>query len=895
MSPPAAPAETAIGSIRVRGARVHNLQNVDVDVPRGRFVVITGVSGSGKTSLAFDTLFAEGQRRYLETLSAHTRAYLDQMQPPDVDEIDGLPPTLSIEQHVGTAQPRSTLATTTEIHDFLRLLYARAGVPHCPSCGRELSQQSTQAIVEAILALETGRKAMILAPVVRGRKGTHHELFEKIGRDGFVRARVDGQIIDVGSPPELKKSKPHDIDVVVDRIVVKEGLRARLFESVELALRNGNGTCIVSHEEHGAWNDRLFSSRFACPDCGLNFPEVEPRTFSFNSPYGACPSCQGLGVVPPDSENECPDCHGARLGPVGRAVTFAGARLHELLSLSVADARRAVTGLLARLVPEAAASAPRTAATEQAGSTFDSAALRPPARLIAGRILPEVAQRLQFLEQVGLDYLTLDRGAPTLSGGEFQRARLAGCLGSGLIGVCYVLDEPTIGLHPRDTGRLLETLFELRDCGNSVLVVEHDLDVIRRADYLIDLGPGAGRDGGRVVACGTPREVARVEESATGRYLRQANSALPEGIDSDRLQIGARPVDPRHCLVLESARARNLQNLTVPFPLKALTCITGVSGSGKSTLVMETLVPLVRAALNARAAGKANAASAIAGGDGAAKLTGVEQIDRLVEIDQSPLGKNARSNPATASGIWDDIRRVFARTREARLRGFRAARFSFNVAGGRCEECRGQGVRRIAMQFLPEIEIVCPVCRGARFNRQTLEVKFRGKSVADILDMRIAEAVTFFDGFADLRMKLETFAAVGLGYLALGQSAATLSGGEAQRIKLATELSQTAAVRTATTRTLYVLDEPTTGLHRADIERLVHLLERLVDEGHTVIVIEHQLDVISRADHVIDLGPEGGPAGGRLVAQGPPAEIARVPGSHTGRALAGLFAARHSE
>jgi excinuclease ABC subunit A len=928
--------------IRVRGARVHNLQNVDIDIPRGKLIVITGVSGSGKSSLAFDTLFAEGQRRYLETLSTQTRTWLDQMQRPDVEEIDGLPPVLSIEQRAGAVNPRSTLATTTGIHDFLRLLYARAGTAHCPNCGRELSQQSTQAIVDGILALESGRKVMIVAPIVRGKRGTHRELFERIVRDGFVRARVDRAIVDASSPPELKKSKRHDIDVIIDRIVVKEGLRARLFESVELALRHGNGACIISHEQDSQWSDRLFSSRFACPECELSFPEIEPRTFSFNSPYGACPSCQGMGVVSasgggratqlaaaeaaadPSDKEICPDCQGARLGPVGRAVTFAGWPIHRLLALTVVDAEPIIRHMIEDdpMAGELSKSEIRNPKSE----------ISPPSLLVAERILPEVRSRLRYLCEVGVGYLALDRPAQTLSGGEFQRARIAGCLGSGLIGVCYVLDEPTIGLHPRDTRQLLDTLFALRDRGNSLIVVEHDVDVMARADFLIDLGPGAGREGGRVVAQGTPAEVADDECSITGRYLCRRPADLHTA-NSIRSQRQRRVVDLSRHLLLEGAAAHNLKDLKVAFPLGVMTSVTGVSGSGKSTLVIETLVPHVRAALAQRKArgpgilplplgegrgeGRAGAsvrpdASPLAApvprprkaGRGtlahraverpaqlsaiestSASPPGVEHIDRLIEIDQSPLGRNARSNPATASGMWDEIRRIFARTRDARVRGFRSGRFSFNAAGGRCEECRGQGTRRLTMQFLPDIEVICPVCRGARFNRQTLEVKFRGKSVADILEMRIDEAVSFFANFAPLAATLKTILDVGLGYLTLGQSATTLSGGEAQRIKLATELSRPQTAMAPAARTLYVLDEPTTGLHPADIARLIDLLDGLADAGNTVIIIEHQLDVIAASDWVIDLGPEGGAAGGRLVALGPPEEVAAVSESHTGQAL----------
>jgi excinuclease ABC subunit A len=901
--------ETASAAIRVRGARTHNLQGIDVDIPRDRLVVITGVSGSGKSSLAFDTLFAEGQRRYLETLSASTRQFLDQMQRPDVDDIEGLPPTLAVEQRPGSAQPRSTLATTTEIHDFLRLLYARAGRLHCWKCGRPVSRQSPQAIVDGILSLEAGRKVMIQAPLARGRKGQHRELFERIIRDGFVRARVDGTIVDAAAPPVLNKAKPHDIDVIIDRIVVKDGLRARLQESVELALRHGNGTCLVSHLEGETWHERLFSSKFACAACGLSFPEIEPRTFSFNSPYGACETCKGLGVVEttdrakPSNEKAakrragtqaeivtaCPDCDGARLGPVARSVRIAGRGIHEFAALTVAEAEQAASEITPTIEDHAA-------------------------RQAADRIVPEITRRLACLRRLGVEYLSLDRPVRSLSGGEYQRARLAGCLGSGLRGVCYLLDEPTIGLHPRDSRRLFETLCELRDQGNSVIVVEHDLDIVSQADCVIDLGPGAGHEGGRVIAQGTPEQIREDSRSITGRYLREPGAFLVTDQEARMADHQCPPVaidrnapgqvESRGWLSLSGVRTRNLRNVAARFPLGALTCVTGVSGSGKSALVLETLVPLVRGALNARkriSSGKepvpgsrpspAALAAPVAESDMAEpRLAGVEFIDRLVEIDQSPLGRNARSNPATASGLWDEIRRVFARTREARMHGFRAARFSFNSAAGRCEQCRGLGTRRIGMHFLPEIDVVCPACGGARFNRQTLDVRFRGKSVADVLAMRVDEAVEFFANFAAISKTLATFVEVGLGYLTLGQSAATLSGGEAQRIRLAAELS-----RAAPGRALYVLDEPTTGLHAADIERLWQLLTRLVAEGQTVILIEHQLDVIRRADCVIDLGPDGGAGGGRIVVHGSPAEVARHAASHTGQALRARFGEFSSE
>lgn len=846
-------------AIRVRGARTHNLQGFDVDLPRDALVVVTGVSGSGKSSFAFDTVFAEGQRRFLETLSASTRQFVDQMQRPDVDDIEGLPPTLSVAQQTGAFHSRSTLATMTEIHDFLRLLYARLGVLHCPQCARPVSQQSPQAIVDAILSLDAGQKVMILAALVRGRKGKHKDVFERVVRDGFVRVRVDGEVYDAATPPDLNKSKVHNIDVIVDRIIVKEGLRARLQESVESALKLGDGSCLVSHQAGDAWQDRLFSSKFACPDCGLSFPDIEPRTFSFNSPHGACPTCQGLGTISPATnlkeEGEtseslpCPDCGGWRLGIVARSVRLAGMPLHEFTAFAVGQAFR-----LASLWPTSLG--------------HDEAS-----RLVVRQIVPEIITRLEYLERLGLDYLTLDRPVGSLSGGELQRARLAGCLGSGLRGVCYILDEPTIGLHPRDSQRLLETLRELRDQGNSLLIVEHDLAIVRQADCVLDLGPGAGREGGRLVALGTPAEIEADPDSVTGRYLRQEISLSG---DSDARAVSS----ATSWLTITAATKHNLKNVAVRFPLGAFTCVTGVSGSGKSSLIADTLVPLVRAALTTRDRRVDSPATPNATTECGATLTGIEQIDRLVEIDQSPIGRNARSNPATASGIWDEIRRVFARTREARLRGFRAARFSFNSAAGRCPACKGLGIRRIGMHFLPDIDILCSTCRGTRFNRATLEIRFRGKSIADVLNLRIDEAAEFFANFSGIAQTLKTFCEVGLGYLTLGQSAATLSGGEAQRIKLATELS-----RGASGNTLYVLDEPTTGLHPADIDRLLHLLRRLVDQGQTVIVVEHQLDVIAASDHVIDLGPEGGAGGGRLVAEGSPREISLVPTSYTGQAL----------
>jgi excinuclease ABC subunit A len=877
--------------IRMRGVRTHNLRSIDVDLPRDKLVVITGVSGSGKSSLAFDTLFAEGQRRFLDSLSASTRQVLDQIERPDFDEIDGLPPTLSLEQRAGQAHRRSTLATTTEIYDFLRLWYAKAGTPHCPQCGRAVTPQSAAAIVDTILSREIGRKVLILAPLVRGRKGTHRELFERICREGFVRARVDGEVIDAATPPELRKSKVHDIDVVVDRIVIKEGLRSRLSESVELALKLGDGTCLFSEQtDAGNWEDHLYSSRFACPLCELSFPAIEPRSFSFNSPYGACPACQGLGVLGQNDKQPvvpfqvCPDCSGARIGPAARAVTAAGIAIHQLTALPVLAAREFVEAVLR---------------SDSTGSR-SPAGFSPAGRLVTERILPDVLSRLRFLEQVGLGYLTLDRSTHSLSGGEYQRARLTGCLGAGLIGVCYILDEPTVGLHPRDTQRLLRTLLNLRDQGNSVLVVEHDIDVMEAAEYLVDLGPGAGTDGGRIVACGTPQQVAENPSSVTGEFLRpyMKLTSARATLETRHTAVSKhRAVIPAEGLRVSGAKLHNLRNVSVEIPLKALVAVTGVSGSGKTSLILETLIPLLRESLRRRtfvtpADRNRSAAASIpkeeSTGLPPGELLGAEAVERLVLVDQSPLGRSGRSNPATASGMWDEIRRLFARTKEARVRGFRAARFSFNAAGGRCNECLGRGTRRLAMHFLPDLELICPVCRGARFNRETLQVRFRGLSVAETLELRIAEAAEVFQNFASLANRLQTFVDVGLGYLQLGQSAPTLSGGEAQRIRLATELS-----RPGQGRTLYVLDEPTTGLHPADVARLLLVLQHLVNQGHSVVVIEHNLDVIAAADWVIDLGPEGGAGGGLLVANGTPEEVSTVAGSLTGNALRGVLPIVH--
>ncbi len=827
-------------------ARVHNLRNVDVDFPRQALVVLTGVSGSGKSSLAIDTLFAEGERRFLESLPAGERQAQSQLPRPDVEAIHGLPPTVCIDQRQRPADRRSTLATLTGMADFLRLLFARAGVAHCPGCGRVVSRQSSRAIVDQILRLEDRKKVMVLAPWIRGETGEHRQVFEDISQAGFVRARVDAEVIDAANPPKLAKTKRHDIEAVVDRIVLKQGIRGRLQESVDLALKHGGGSCLISWQEGSDWQDRLFSERFACPDCERSFSPLEPRSFSFNSPYGACPECHGLGVVEDTQKDDasepriCPACRGGRLNDFALAVTLADCSIWEFTQKTTADALDFVNSL-----------------SEQPADEVR--------QKIMSRTLPEIANRLRFLLKVGLEYLTLDRPTTTLSGGEFQRSRLAACLGTGLRGACYVLDEPTAGLHPRDTARLIGTLLELRDQGNTVFVVEHDVQCMRQADWLVDLGPGAGKAGGRVIASGTPGDVAENPDSITAKYLRrnQPGSVPPESIAET----------PKQFLTLTGARRHNLKDVTLRVPIGVLTCVTGVSGSGKSSLISQTLVPAVRQVISD---GKVASAEFD-------DLAGWESLSGIVEINQSPLGRSAMSTPATYSGMWDEVRKLFAKTRESRVRGFKARRFSFNSREGRCPECKGRGVRRVEMHFLPDVDIECPICRGARFNRQTLSVRFRGKTVADVLAMSISEAADFFQNFEKLRQMLATFAEVGLGYLQLGQSAVTLSGGEAQRVKLATELCK-GRLEPA----LFVLDEPTLGLHPADVERLLYLLRRLVGEGHTVLVVEHQEDVMAAADWIIDLGPEGGAKGGEIIAAGPPANIAKNP-SPTGEVLRGRF------
>jgi excinuclease ABC subunit A len=910
---------------------------------------VTGVSGSGKSSLAFDTIFAEGQRRYVESLSAYARQFLEQMPKPNVERIEGLTPTIAIEQRSGVANPRSTVATTTEIYDYLRLLYARVGKPHCPKCGRPVARQSAEEIVDVILGRPEGARVQILACLVRGRKGEHRDVIAAAKREGFVRLRIDGRIVDAREVSGLDKKRKHEIEAVVDRLVVRPGIRSRLTDSVETALKLGDGLIIAAHETasgSGEFADALYSELYACPVCSISFEELAPRMFSFNSPYGACPACGGLGtrmeldpdlIVPDptrslrdgaieawrrggrrmnifynrvvnkfardfrvsawtpfeklpeeiqgillhgtdDDEAEkhgaefegvipnlerrfestdsdfvkrriheymsalpCPKCKGARLKPESLAVLVGGRSVH--------DATRDTIG--------------------KALASFRSLRLEGTDAEIAAPILKEVRERLNFLVDVGLAYLTLDRASGTLAGGEAQRLRLASQVGSRLVGVTYVLDEPTIGLHARDNMKLIATLSALRDLGNTVIVVEHDEAMIRAADHVVDLGPGAGAHGGEVVAQGRPRDVERSEASLTGAYL------------SRRLEITTpaerRPVHSGRVVTVRGAQENNLKGIDVEFPLGVFTCVTGVSGSGKSSLVTEILYKgLARVMNRARAKPGRHA-----------RILGTGQLDKVIEIDQSPIGRTPRSNPATYTGVFDEVRSLFAKLPEAEIRGYRPGRFSFNVKGGRCEACEGQGTTLIEMHFLPDVYVRCEACRGRRYNRETLEIRYRGKNVAEVLDMSIGDALAFFRNIPRLREGLQTLVDVGLGYMALGQSSTTLSGGEAQRVKLASELG-----KRATGRTLYVLDEPTTGLHFADISKLLDVLKRLVEMGNTVVVIEHNFDVVKTADWIIDLGPEGGESGGRVVAEGTPEEVARAKGSYTGEFLAKVLGVR---
>ena len=938
--------------IKIEGARAHNLKNINVQIPRDKLVVVTGLSGSGKSSLAFDTIYAEGQRRYVESLSAYARQFLGQMDKPDVDNIEGLSPAISIDQKTTSHNPRSTVGTVTEIYDYLRLLYARAGRPHCPNCGKPITQQSVDQMVDRIMQLPAGAKLLIMAQLVRGKKGEHKKVLEQIRREGYVRVRIDGELHDLGEEIALEKQKKHTIEIVVDRLVVREGMESRLADSLETALHAGEGVVYVQVVDGELL---MFSENFACVDCGISLPEIAPRMFSFNSPFGACPVCTGLGshkefdpaLVVPDptlsvadgvfaplsknpnsygmraitallaahdydahtpwnrmdkktqkmllygsdeyvsfqytnmfgeekeyhvpyegvlpaltrryretdseemresyedymTDTPCSACHGARLKPEALAVTVGGKNIAALTALTIREADAFLMAAEQDFTPREAK--------------------------IAGEILKEIHARLHFLLDVGLDYLTLSRAASTLSGGEAQRIRLATQIGSGLMGVLYILDEPSIGLHQRDNNRLLATLRHLRDLGNTLIVVEHDEDTMYAADHIIDIGPGAGEHGGEVVAEGTAAEIMKNPASITGQYLSR-KKFIP--VPAERRRGNG------YFLEIVGASENNLKDVNVKFPLGTLTLVTGVSGSGKSTLVNEILYRGVASRLY-RAKGKPGKHK---------KIKGLEHIDKVINIDQQPIGRTPRSNPATYTGVFDAIRELFSQVSESRMRGYKAGRFSFNVKGGRCEACRGDGILKIEMQFLPDVYVPCEVCKGARYNRETLEVHYKGKTIAEVLDMTIDEAVEFFANVPRIARKLEIIRDVGLGYIRLGQPATTLSGGEAQRVKLATELA-----RRSTGKTLYILDEPTTGLHAADIHKLLLILQRLVDGGDTVVVIEHNLDVIKTADHIIDLGPEGGIGGGTIVAQGTPEEIVKVKASYTGQFLKPLLEEKH--
>ncbi|MBB4660360.1 excinuclease ABC subunit UvrA [Parvularcula dongshanensis] len=936
--------------IRVSGAREHNLKNVDVTLPRDALVVVTGLSGSGKSSLAFDTIYAEGQRRYVESLSAYARQFLELMQKPDVDQIDGLSPAISIEQKTTSKNPRSTVATVTEIYDYMRLLWARVGVPYSPVTGEPISSQTVSEMVDRLMATGEGSRFYLLAPMIRGRKGEYRKELAELMKRGFQRVRVDGEFYEVAEVPALDKKLKHDIDVVVDRVVIKEGIESRLAESFETALELADGLAVAERATRGDEDEQkiTFSAKFACPVSGFTIEEIEPRLFSFNSPQGACPACDGLGarqvfdpeLVVPDpevnlrkgaiaawSKTQSPyytqtlEALGAKYGftvetkwrdltDKQRALILYGTKGEKVRfvyddGLRQYDTTKSFEGVIPnlerrwretdsnwvreemekfqsaapckvcagkRLKPEALAVkiAGSDIADATALSIRDADAwfrsldgqLTEKQQSIAERILKEIRDRLHFLNSVGLNYLGLNRASGTLSGGESQRIRLASQIGSGLTGVLYVLDEPSIGLHQRDNERLLETLRRLRDLGNSVIVVEHDEDAIRTADYVLDIGPGAGVHGGQIIASGTPEEVMANDASVTGDYLAGRRD-VP--IPDER-----RVVDPKHMIRIEGATGNNLQNVTAEFPIGLLTCVTGVSGGGKSTLTIETLYKAAsRRLMNAKVVpGRYD------------KIEGLEHLDKVIDIDQSPIGRTPRSNPATYTGAFGPIREWFAGLPEAKARGYKAGRFSFNVKGGRCEACQGDGVIKIEMHFLPDVYVTCDVCKGHRYNRETLEVEFKGKSIADVLDMTVEEGAEFFSAVPSIRNKLRTLCRVGLGYIKVGQQATTLSGGEAQRVKLAKELS-----RQATGRTLYILDEPTTGLHFEDVRKLMEVIQELADNGNTVVIIEHNLDVIKQADWIIDIGPEGGDGGGRIVATGTPEDVAENGASHTGRFL----------
>jgi len=899
--------------ITVHGARQHNLKNIDVEIPRNSLTVITGLSGSGKSSLAFDTIYAEGQRRYVETLSTYARQFLDQMERPDVDSIDGLSPAISIEQKTTSRSPRSTVGTITEVYDYLRVLYASIGTPHCPVCGHEISRQTTEQILKHVLALKPEERIMVLAPVVRGRKGEYKKDLEKLARQGFVRARIDGALRSLDEDIALDKRKNHTIEVVVDRLLVKAGIEKRLEASIETATKLADGLALIAVVNG---EERLYSQKLACTECGASTPQLEPRSFSFNSPYGACEECHGLGSkwafdpdkVVADASKPLPEGLGPAAGSAQMAhrIREAGKQHRINLAKPFEELPKKAQGLLMeaviRQLNESCQEAPETYREwlEEYMSPAECGAchgmrLRPASLAvrvknfsiaeftempisralttarnwefdqretqIAGRVLDEIRRRLEFLSAVGLDYLSLGRSAASLSGGEAQRVRLATQIGSKLRGVLYVLDEPSIGLHPRDNGRLLETLTRLRDMGNTVLVVEHDAETIERADYVVDLGPGAGRLGGEVVAVGDPAAIAANAASLTGRYL---SGALSIPVPAER----RRPGDKK--LVVRGARQHNLKNIDVEIPLGLLTVVTGVSGSGKSTLINETLYrSLAREIYGSHDEPGAHDS-----------IEGIGNIDKVIRIDQAAIGRTPRSNPATYTGLFTPIRDLYAMLPESRERGYKPGRFSFNVKGGRCEACQGDGLKRIEMNFLPDVYVACDVCRSRRYNRETLQVKFKGRSIADMLEATVEEALGLMENLPQIRAKLQTLYDVGLGYVHLGQSSTTLSGGEAQRIKLAKELS-----KRQTGRTFYLLDGPTTGLHFADVGKLLDVLGRLVDLGNTVVVIEHNLDVIKTADYIIDLGPDGGEYGGRVVASGTPEQVMRSKKSYTAEAL----------
>lgn len=935
--------------ITIKGARENNLKNIDLVLPRDELIVFTGLSGSGKSSLAFETIFAEGQRRYVESLSSYARQFLGQMDKPDVDYIEGLSPAVSIDQKSTSSNPRSTVGTVTEINDYLRLLFARIGVPHCPKCGREITRQSIDQVVDAVKAIPSGSKIQIIAPLIRGRKGEHVKVLDQIRKDGYVRVKIDGDVFDINETPKLDKNCKHDIDVIIDRIVIKDGIDTRLSDSLETAFSLGQGLAKVDVVGE---SEMLFSQHFACPDCGISIEELSPRMFSFNNPYGACPSCSGLGYnekldvdrIIPDktlsiaqgaidangwsskdgsygmlyfkalaeqygfsletpwcdltdtakniilygtgdeklhleyerefysgswdaafegiipcmerrynetksdaarsqyenyiSQVECPDCHGARLKPEVLAVTIKGKSIADVCSMPVGEV----------------------------SAFLDSIELSESESIIASRIFKELKARLNFLVNVGLDYLTLSRSATTLSGGEAQRIRLATQIGSGLVGVLYILDEPSIGLHQRDNSRLLDTLRGLRDLGNTLIVVEHDEETIRSADHIVDIGPGPGVHGGRVIAQGSVEDIMAVPESITGQFL--------SGVRAIPVPEVRRQASNGNWLTVKGCRENNLRNIDVRIPLGVFTCVTGVSGSGKSSLVNGIIKKYLLNKLN-RAHTKPGDFDS---------MDGYENLDKVIDIDQSPIGRTPRSNPATYTGLFDLIREVFAMTPDAKLRGYTNGRFSFNVKGGRCESCRGDGIIKIEMHFLPDVYVPCEVCGGKRYNRETLEVKYKGKTIADVLDMTVEQALDFFAPLPKLAKKLQTLYDVGLGYIKLGQSSTTLSGGEAQRVKLSAELA-----RRDTGRTLYILDEPTTGLHFADVEKLLAILQRLCDSGSSVLVIEHNLDVIKSADYIIDLGPEGGKRGGNVIAAGTPEEVSLCENSYTGQYLRNIL------